>query len=360
MIRKFRTVCPVTALSAGSFKGGPILFSAAGGSISLFREDDHIEFDVFDSHSIHGLKFYHDFGGCLLVYGDKSLKILTLQDDRGLTSSKSLPILFQIVLELDHLDDLVLDASITQGSVTRLQIGFAHNFVEFFSLEVKSSSQGEFWHLKASQTKEREFCPTNCVLFSMSFAPNLALPKTLCHMATVASGTAFGEIVIWETSLSSSSIPLIKHVLKGHEGIVFRIIWSQKQDLILSVSDDRTVRLWDPELGISLFVGWGHTARVWDATFLGQTESRNKTDAIRFASASEDCTIRIWECRYEGDSKWKGESIATCRGHKGRGCWRILALQNFACDSSGCSQGSLISCGNDAQNGLFIVEAPSS
>ncbi|MCH89801.1 WD repeat-containing protein, partial [Trifolium medium] len=64
------------------------------------------------------------------------------------------------------------------------------------------------------------------------------------------------------------------HICKlvGHEGSIFRIAWSSCGSKLVSVSDDRSARVWDvpieredslhhDPIAIVLF---GHNARVWD------------------------------------------------------------------------------------------------
>ncbi|KAI5424808.1 hypothetical protein KIW84_030841 [Lathyrus oleraceus] len=153
----------------------------------------------------------------------------------------------------------------------------------------------------------------------------------------IASGTIFNEIVVWKVASphdKSSTTPedhehrgsncsspkdnLYEsvHVCKlvGHEGSIFRIAWSSCGSKLLSVSDDRSARVWtipieredslyhDP-IALVLF---GHNARVWDCCI--------SDDFI--VTVSEDCTCRIWGI--------DGEQLQVIREHIGRGIWRCL------------------------------------
>jgi len=116
--------------------------------------------------------------------------------------------------------------------------------------------------------------------------------------------------VLWKTKLNLS-VPWQKKIhlhgqkyeavclckLDGHEGSIFRIAWYSDGSKLISVSDDRSARIWaiherkefDDSLEIagSHSVGpvlFGHMARVWDCCIFD--------DLI--VTAGEDCTCRVW------------------------------------------------------------------
>ncbi|THG19177.1 hypothetical protein TEA_002269 [Camellia sinensis var. sinensis] len=86
--------------------------------------------------------------------------------------------------------------------------------------------------------------------------------------------------------------------LAGHEGSIFRIAWFSDGSKLISVSDDRSARLWTvhaerkefdnfAEILGSHSVGpvlFGHSARVWDCCIF---------DSL-IVTAGEDCTCRVW------------------------------------------------------------------
>lgn len=162
-------------------------------------------------------------------------------------------------------------------------------------------------------TKTRVQCPNLGVLFSLTLDV-----KGKNEDIIVASGTVFGKIVIWKIPTTSSTPVILSH-LTDHEGVIFRMKWNSTRTRLASVSDDRSVRLWDvsPLLQLShaenvndeslpvtcsqIFVGWGHISRVWDVCFL------YGYDNFSVATCSEDSTIRIWN--------ETGDCIVTMRGH---------------------------------------------
>ncbi|XP_039780364.1 uncharacterized protein LOC120647591 isoform X3 [Panicum virgatum] len=165
----------------------------------------------------------------------------------------------------------------------------------------------------------------------------------------VASGTILNEILIWKLApqnLRSSFLRsyegdtsgvndsetihlgdnqyMTVHLgrIKEHEGSIFRIAWSSDGSKFMSVSDDRSARLWMLSFKSPSFVNqpasqdsveiipkltlFGHNARIWDCYV---------SDSI-VITAGEDCTCCIWGM--------DGKLIKMFREHIGRGIWRCL------------------------------------
>lgn len=74
--------------------------------------------------------------------------------------------------------------------------------------------------------------------------------------------------------------------LVGHGGTVYSVSFSPDRTLLLSCSEDSTVRLWSLQIWTCLVVYKGHMFPVWDVKFspLG----------YYFATASHDRTARLW------------------------------------------------------------------
>ena len=56
--------------------------------------------------------------------------------------------------------------------------------------------------------------------------------------------------------------------------------------MVASVSDDRTVRVWNGDKQLASM--YGHTARIWKVRPLEADQG------IRLVSSSEDATVRLW------------------------------------------------------------------
>lgn len=78
-------------------------------------------------------------------------------------------------------------------------------------------------------------------------------------------------------------------IIRGHEGNVFKAIFSPDECLIASCSADNEIKLWDSSTGELLQTLKGHTAKVHSISF--------SPDGQLMASSSEDGTIRIWNVK---------------------------------------------------------------
>ena len=132
----------------------------------------------------------------------------------------------------------------------------------------------------------------------------------LWNTSACVTASAAAAAAIQSTTLSSnhsktppSSTPRTRvfNTFHGHSGIVWKVRWSEGRDKVVSVSDDRTVRVWDVARGVELFCGYGHECRVWDAIFLGA-----KDEAV--VTCGEDTFLKVWDV----SSK---KCVSTMQGH---------------------------------------------
>lgn len=152
----------------------------------------------------------------------------------------------------------------------------------------------------------------------------------------VASGTILNEVLVWKvgckaapdvigsptedvlhlTSHEGRQLPCQQYEavnickLIGHEGSIFRLAWSADGFKLVSVSDDRSARIWTLGANGSNHVVdsvlFGHSARIWDCYIF---------DSL-IITAGEDCTCRVWGM--------DGTQLTRIREHVGRGIWRCL------------------------------------
>ena len=54
----------------------------------------------------------------------------------------------------------------------------------------------------------------------------------------------------------------LRHTLRGHKDVIFRIAWSPDGWMLASLSADKTIRLWDVETGELCRTLTGHTQSV--------------------------------------------------------------------------------------------------
>ncbi|CAI9300357.1 unnamed protein product [Lactuca saligna] len=248
------------------------------------------------------------------VFGERRLKLFLFkiqlphhnkQTLVHLLSFQSLPNLGHWVLDVCFIQESV----ILQGSQF-LAIGCTDNTLYF-------------WDTLTSTISFQVSSPDRCLLYTMRIWGHKI------DSLHVASGTIYNQIIVWKVvdtlPMGSKSktgeykaVPVCR--LGGHEGSIFRITWSLDGSKLVSVSDDRSARIWevhtgkrdsddDTEVTVSPSTGpvlFGHTARVWDCCM---------SDSL-IITVGEDCTCRVWGL--------DGTQLRIIKEHIGRGVWRCL------------------------------------
>ena len=202
-----------------------------------------------------------------MVFGAKSLRILRLCVERP--SGTSVPSArFQHLWNIPHLKDWIVDAQwlwnkadlpgehpTTRPSLrpsvtappTSIAIGYAHNFVEVYALP-----QDPFT-IAMDSTDElltKDSLPGFRVLYSVQSEEHCTLFCGRFHNNTLedlwfASGTVFCHALLWKVYHASGiEAPVVKSLV-GHEGILFGIRWSDDGKAVCTVSDDRSIRIWN-------------------------------------------------------------------------------------------------------------------
>lgn len=88
--------------------------------------------------------------------------------------------------------------------------------------------------------------------------------------------------------------------LRGHSGCVYGVALSRAGGLVLSASEDKTLKVWEAESGRELRTLQGHTAEVYGVALSG--------DGGLAVSASGDKTLKVWDVE-------SGRELRTLRGH---------------------------------------------
>lgn len=188
---------PITAAAFDSKHH--ILYAGSGGQLLCYRnvgeqfvDIEVIEvgpYDIFTAHTIHGIKCVDCEMPKVVAFGGKGVCVATIQQDRMHLSTPTTH-KFVVELLLEDLDDLVLDCVLTESI---LLIGFAHNFIDVMMTTLP---------LHAPNCIYRIQCPDVSALFSLSIAmSNDHLLSQDCKRMLVASGTAFGKIILWSFNL---------------------------------------------------------------------------------------------------------------------------------------------------------------
>ncbi|WP_173012835.1 AAA family ATPase [Niveispirillum sp. SYP-B3756] len=90
-------------------------------------------------------------------------------------------------------------------------------------------------------------------------------------------------------------------ILRGHEDLIRSASFSPDGTRIVTVSDDKTARVWDAASGREIAILRGREDAIWSASF--------SPDGTRIVTASGDQTARVWDAA-------SGREIAILRGHE--------------------------------------------
>ncbi len=198
----------------------------------------------------------------------------------------------------------------------------------------------------------------------------------------VASGTAFGEIIVWscfgDESSSGTAFGSLRKVthydFPAHDGSVFGIdiyrsvkvpAIDSRRLLVASCSDDRTINAWDisPVLDLSeadelqsvlkiprlaseipkdllcetvksapvcLAQSWAHTSRIWQIAWL--VPSAEQSHTIRLLSGGEDATCQMWKLVPEPVDGGKHQEslyrLSASTNHAGKNIWSIALCES--------------------------------
>jgi guanine nucleotide-binding protein subunit beta-2-like 1 protein len=108
------------------------------------------------------------------------------------------------------------------------------------------------------------------------------------------SGSRDKSVMVWDLTPGGETIGTAKKRLTGHNQPVQDLVTSSDGQFALSASWDKTMRLWDLNMGSSVRSFQGHTSDVHSVAF--------SSDNRQIVSGSRDKTIRLWntlaECKY--------------------------------------------------------------
>ncbi|KAJ1863333.1 WD repeat-containing protein 6 [Coemansia sp. RSA 989] len=219
---------------------------------------------IFLYTRIHGIVAKPSAGGIvqMLVFGGKSWAAMEINTN---------------TMELNSASNHTYEISdwIKAGHLVRAKDSWkvvlttAHNCVLVMSLETGSCEQ------KVTGAEQ-------CVLYAA------ALWGDSIGDLVVAAGTVFNTVLVWRLNTPSN----VLWRLQGHEGVVFGVSFCRNGKALTSVSDDRSVRVWNLESGRIERVLYGHRARVWKCVAVNESASW-------LISCSEDGTCREWR---DGDT----------------------------------------------------------
>ncbi|KAI8579739.1 hypothetical protein K450DRAFT_240091 [Umbelopsis ramanniana AG] len=263
----------------------------------------------------------------ILAYGAKTLAVLTIEYNIGSSSqltdqsshhaegndNQKTEVVIRQVQQYGPFTDWIQDVQWLYEDdesgveATKIAMAFAHNFVEVYDITAERPSR-----------VFRVQCEEQCILYSARFFGN-----TLSTLY-LGSGTVFNEVHVWKVSdKNEEGFAPVQHRLVGHDGVIFGIRFSDDGSLLVSVSDDRTIRVWGlKDQKRKYHVIFGHTARIWDCIMVDQY----------LVSVSEDTTCRVWNNPYLQEEDEQSDSAMDClacwEGHAGKNVWSCAVSPN--------------------------------
>ncbi|ESQ46931.1 hypothetical protein EUTSA_v10027621mg [Eutrema salsugineum] len=283
----------------------PYLLAGSGSEILLYdlSSGELIRsFQVFEGVRVHGTVCSCSFVRSaeerytykLVVFGEKKVKIFSLIVEFVSSSPGEISVNLEIFDSLPRLSNWVFDVCFLQGSTEAGSLEEEEH--KLLAIGCSDNSLC-IWDVNESRIALEIQSPERCLLYTMRLWGNSI--STL----RIASGTIFNEIIVWKAAGLDGDM----RRLSGHEGSIFRIVWSLDGSKLVSVSDDRCARIWEMDaqevVGPVLF---GHSVRVWDCCI---------SDHL-IVTAGEDCTCRVWGV--------DGTPLEVIKEHIGRGIWRCL------------------------------------
>ncbi|CAA0824947.1 Transducin family protein / WD-40 repeat family protein [Striga hermonthica] len=315
----------------------PLLLAGTGSQILVYdlKSGDILRsFQVFEGIRVHGISLgnSHKHFPCtcpvflVAVYGERKVKLFTLKVE---SDRPTLDMELTLMHSLPKFGHWVMDACFLKDGTT------ASEGARYLAVGCSDNSL-YFWNILGASMFSEVKSAEKCLLYSMSMLGNEI------ESLRIASGTIFNEIVVWKVVQNHAIIHEEDHArlpsdgdslhldskykdalisrLVGHEGSIFRIAWFSNGLKLISVSDDRSARIWEVEAEnkvsckslpgcVNHLVGpvlFGHNARVWDCCIF---------DSL-IITAGEDCTCRVWD--------HDGRELNEIKEHIGRGVWRCL------------------------------------
>lgn len=391
-IKLHRDLCqtPITALALYQTPAGKkVVLAGEDGDVVFYDTDTNLavhRLPVFRRQPIHGIYVSSSDGSdaVVLVWGSSSVAAFPADYTQPLKVAHAVApdwIYDGVISPFDSSKAILITA---HNETVRLQYDITHNVIAIED-KIVSPSRPMLYTAKATWAARDEIL--------------------------VAAGTVFGDILVWKHHLQED-LPRMLFSLSGHEGSIFGVDLSpllQLPDgssirLLMSCSDDRTIRVWNvtendelskpntdtqvstdtgfrcaPEYGndnfdqgridvLPIAMEMGHASRIWGVKFALQTRSDKATDQIPIYSFGEDSTTQRWSLDLHAALRkpCRLSHKKTFSLHNGKHLWsRALIWEGKQAIIVTGGADSRISLINDttetttkSDSGLIVVEAP--
>ncbi|KAK5113626.1 hypothetical protein LTR62_003253 [Meristemomyces frigidus] len=344
MLEDVEKLVPVTALA---FLQDDVILTGKGQYVHAYNATTTrrlAETCVFDSTAVHGLVVDEETGEAIVWGGDLVKLLQYVRDEESNHRLESFP--------ARQIADWIMDGALSppSGDSTRyLALVTAHNALLVTTLAELASAE-------TVQSIEPVVPGSNCILYSAHIH---WLNASQC---LIASGTAFGDVILWSADLHVSSDGTLTAEARTHytfaaqDGSVFGVQISEPRTLgsrgehkrlLATCSDDRTVRLWDvTDLASQSFrltelhrdtgfgekngtvehaprclaKAMGHGSRIWHVRFLRATAG----ETMQLLSLGEDASQISWILSPTDDSEqYRLQRTIVQTAHAGKHIWSV-------------------------------------
>lgn len=320
MEAKVLSSAPVVPITALQFTD-QFLLSGEGSYCHLYELTtwSHLaKHRIFSSSSIHGIRpdYLLKSSNLICFFGAKSIRVVkfseTLCSDIDVAWDEIR--LSEWIWDCAWLGNVVsMDGSNSGVVCRRVAAVLGHNSV----IQVDFESGSIVCHVQ---------CSLSCILYSAK------LIGQNWKSLMVSVGTVFNQVILWTVTGPFDELghAEVMHTLTGHQGVVMGVDCDVRHLQLCSVSDDRSIRVWqittpvDDDVDTTaqekdrLSVEWwrmasfepvhvlfGHGARIWDVRILEDG----------YVSIGEDAVCCLWDSSGQITQKFKG--------HQGRSIWSI-------------------------------------
>ncbi|EQC39975.1 hypothetical protein SDRG_02630 [Saprolegnia diclina VS20] len=293
-LEKHAAVGAVTALHFSP--DGSLLYACVGSTVYFYDTATGCQVHALTAMrngTVHGLDVADPVAA---LFGQKMLAVLAHAPSSPADDMRRMHVVQK------EFPDWILDARLLSneptaaGALPLVAVGMAHNLVHV-------------WNPTTDAIVHSVRCSERSILYAMG------LYGRSLDSLVVAAGTVFQHILLWNPMGDGQPVQR----LHQHDGVLFKLQWSDDGQRLASVSDDRSVQLWaNGSTGVtsptttlsrpfeSVFRGWGHTARIWDVKFT----------SLGLVTASEDATCKLWDLS-------TSQCVATLHGHTDVNVWRL-------------------------------------
>ena len=315
---------PITALAFIKLKSTLLLLVGHGPFFQIYNQSAKKPLyskRVFSTQAIHGITLAvssnvtpgeHCSTECL-IWGGRSICVIWIDSQTEFADQAGLKI--QNSVTEVQVEDWILDVCFrplinssqsTGNCESEAALITSHNVVLHYK-PPESSSMAE-----RCASVDRMAAGPRSILYSAQVL------WPLNGRGLVAAGTVCGEVLVWSFGHDTTSRPtppaeVLHYTFKGHEGSVFGVRMSEEyfnaetntsQRILASCSDDRTIKIWEISLSISIFLDKKlelELSKAADADYNDHTEREPSPLATAMGHAS-----RIWGLHflYEGNLDW--------------------------------------------------------